>query len=438
MVFSLCALIGLLILQTFICVYGRQPKIEDNNRWAIERQYSFPRTPPRELRFCVDPEVEKIFDHKRKCLGSRRIIDYIGELRDHDSSEYSRSNELFAYHYFVESQENTLRTNCEIADFEYIPFLPLHWVRKHSPTPECSYTQLIKEIQRYMAYKSQRDTAIHYSDPQPTQGPTVNSVGCCTTVVNGVKSMLIPPDKIGKLSFLSYSLITSTITMIIILTDPPSHLLSLFICVISHYTHHTHYTYKEMQTFKYPSKQFIISSTFNLRTEMGTGMPSTARRGPVYDTVTAFVTSTYLGHYERFPQCPDLLRKGWKGIIEIPFIPLTSPIQRIEMAPNLTEPRSVLFAGRLLLFGPERVCSIRSSVAGLSDTWDLLAGSTTPHHHILTIINVTEGMSHKGVKAPLVDLYARHTFCIIAKGDSYSTGAFYTAIDNGCIPIVIR
>ena len=193
----------------------------------------------------------------------------------------------------------------------------------------------------------------------------------------------------------------------------------------------------EMQTFKYPNKQFIITSTFNLRTEMGTGMPSTARRGPVYDTITNFVTSTYLGHYERFPQCPDLLRKGWKGTIEIPYIPLTSPVHRIELQPNITEPRSVLFAGRLLLYGPERVCSVRSAVAGLSDTWDTLMGPTTNHHHFLSIVNVSESISHTGVRSNIVDMYAKATFCIIAKGDSYSTGAFYTAIDNGCIPVVI-
>ena len=222
-------LICVLILQIAICVHGRAPKIEDNNRWAIERQYTAPRTPPRELRFCVDPEVEKIFDHKRKCLGSRRIVDYIGELRDHDSSEYSRSNELFAYHYFVESPQNTLRTNCEIADFEYIPFLPLHWVRKHAPTPECSYTQLIKDIQRFWAYKSERDKTIHYSDPQSTQAPTVNVVGCCGTVVNGVKSIFTSNKKIGKRdrffrSFFSlfFSLTPAIMSIMIILTQPSS------------------------------------------------------------------------------------------------------------------------------------------------------------------------------------------------------------------------
>lgn len=70
--------------------------------------------------------------------------------------------------------------------------------------------------------------------------------------------------------------------------------------------------------------RFVVASTFNMRTAMGTGMPTQIRRGTIYDTVTQFVTSVHIGHYERYPQCPDLLRKSWKYVVEIPYLPIDS------------------------------------------------------------------------------------------------------------------
>jgi hypothetical protein len=43
--------------------------------------------------------------------------------------------------------------------------------------------------------------------------------------------------------------------------------------------------------------------------EMGIGMPTQVRRG-AWDTVSEFVMSLSIGHYERWPQCPDLLEKA--------------------------------------------------------------------------------------------------------------------------------
>eukprot|EP01038_Epipyxis_sp_PR26KG_P017027 gene17027-23406_t len=66
--------------------------------------------------------------------------------------------------------------------------------------------------------------------------------------------------------------------------------------------------------------RFSIASTFNLRTELGKGMPTQIRKGVVYQKVTSFVQSLSIGHYERWPQCPDLLRKSWKYVIELPYL----------------------------------------------------------------------------------------------------------------------
>ena len=38
---------------------------------------------------------------------------------------------------------------------------------------------------------------------------------------------------------------------------------------------------------------FIVASTFNMRTEMGAGMPTQVRRGTIYDIVTKFVTNMH-------------------------------------------------------------------------------------------------------------------------------------------------
>jgi hypothetical protein len=36
----------------------------------------------------------------------------------------------------------------------------------------------------------------------------------------------------------------------------------------------------------------------------------------------SYVINSYIGHYERHPQCPDVLRKWWKHVGEIPYNPI--------------------------------------------------------------------------------------------------------------------
>ena len=198
------------------------------------------------------------------------------------------------------------------------------------------------------------------------------------------------------------------------------------------------------------SKRFVVASTFNLRTEMARGLPSQQRKGPIYDKVTSFVTNTYIGHYERFHQCPDVLRKGWKGVIEIPYVPL-SPVTRRKRKYQQQHSDSgpkVLFAGRLFLFGPERVCSVRAAIASLASP----AVPATGRAFAMTVVNMTLSGStseaHGGVSRQktkqllqaedkIAEMYSHHTFCLVAKGDSYSSASLYTAIQSLCVPIVI-
>lgn len=194
-------------------------------------------------------------------------------------------------------------------------------------------------------------------------------------------------------------------------------------------------------------KRFVVASTFNLRSEIAVGLPSQERRGPIYDKVTQFVTNTYIGHYERFHQCPDVLRKGWKGVIEIPYLPLVQltkgRVRRKEQ--HASSISSVLFAGRMWLFGPERVCSVRSAIASLAS---LSAEDQQQERGFkMTVVNmtrddtigVTSGSREvfMGAEDHVVNLYGNHSFCVVSKGDSYSSSSLYTAINHLCIPIVI-
>ena len=173
--------------------------------------------------------------------------------------------------------------------------------------------------------------------------------------------------------------------------------------------------------------RFSVASTFNLRTAMGTGMPTPHRRGDIYDMVTLFVTTISLGHYERWPQCPDLLRKSWKYVMELPYIPLHHSHTILDSLDDKDRIRknNFLFTGRLLLWGPERVCSIRNSLSSLAGMNGMI------------IVNVTENESNKAPNPHVFRLMQSSIFCIIAKADSYSTASFYSALHAGCIPIVI-
>ena len=165
-------------------------------------------------------------------------------------------------------------------------------------------------------------------------------------------------------------------------------------------------------------RKFTVASTFNLRSVIGFGMPSQDRRGEVWKAVSAFTEATMLGSYERIVQCPDLLRRQFKHIVELPYIPLVS-----ELYPKRTT--EFYFSGRLKLWGPERVCGVRAMLA-----------ATLPLRSDTKVVDVT----YTSLGAPEIDLVhslASSEFCIVAKSNSYSTSTFYSAIANGCIPVVI-
>lgn len=208
----------------------------------------------------------------------------------------------------------------------------------------------------------------------------------------------------------------------------PCSYASLIEDIVSYVDHVTNSRKGPFDNPKGPQR-FFIASTFNLRTELGKGMPTQIRKGVVWETVSKFFMSVRIGHYERWSQCPDLLRKTWKGAVELPYLPIAySPDEEFSTSNKYTEkPKyNFFFAGRLLLFGPERVCSVRNSIASLSTRSDTLIVNTTTNLYYSTPPNDR-----------LFELAKSSVFCLIGKADSYSTSFFYTAIQAGCIPVVI-
>lgn len=202
--------------------------------------------------------------------------------------------------------------------------------------------------------------------------------------------------------------------------------------------------------------KFSVASTFNLRTVLGTGMPTQVRRGAAWESVSAFVMSLSIGHYERWPQCPDLLRKSFKYVVELPYV-VTPPQDIVSTSNNvrnngdiskskglsggaavgvstdtsidaMTAPRKYMFhfSGNFALFGPEMICSVRNAVINVSGRKDVL------------VVNTTISDANSAYDAHLGRTYAGDSvFCLVTKSDSYSTSFFYTALRHGCIPVVI-
>ena len=109
--------------------------------------------------------------------------------------------------------------------------------------------------------------------------------------------------------------------------------------------------------------------------------------------------------------------------------PTTNSIGTIERAFNNSDVRQItfFFSGRLLLWLPERVCSIRHVIGS-----ELLARTDT------VIMNITENQSYGPIKSALLDNQLNSLFCLVARSDSYSSASFYDALQAGCIPIVLR
>ena len=194
-------------------------------------------------KYCIDTTSITIFSKRLTCLSdtytndkallSNPLVKEMQLLRNTNASEYTRSHELLAYLYYVDSN-NPYRVDCDDADveIEYIPLIPINWkIGTSSLSSQCTYAAFIQDILSYMKHIKTRQK-------------------------------IIP--------------------------------------------------------------RFTVVSTFNFRTAMGTGMPTQVRRGEAWNTISEFVMSVYIGHYERWPQCPDLLRKSWKHVIELPYIPMTS------------------------------------------------------------------------------------------------------------------
>lgn len=179
--------------------------------------------------------------------------------------------------------------------------------------------------------------------------------------------------------------------------------------------------------------RFSVTSTFNLRTALGTGMPTQLRRGEAWDSMSKLIMSLSIGHYERWPQCPDLLRKSFKLNIELPYVITTTDKITHQSSEYLADTKrkvsrtnTFFFSGNFELFGPEMVCSVRNAVLAVSNRTDIV------------VVNSTAKNANSALQTlHIAKLASSSVFCIVAKGDSYSTSFFYTALSHGCIPIVI-
>lgn len=97
----------------------------------------------------------------------------------------------------------------------------------------------------------------------------------------------------------------------------------------------------------------------------------------------------------------------------------------IKAFTELNRATNFFFAGRLLLWGPERVCSVRNAIGSIAGVADVV------------VVNITEQEANGPVEPKLFKQMQSSVFCIVAKADSYSTASFYSALAAGCIPIVI-
>jgi hypothetical protein len=184
-----------------------------------------------------------------------------------------------------------------------------------------------------------------------------------------------------------------------------------------------------------------------------------------------------VGHYERWPECPDLLRKWWKTSIELPYLSIQSlfhfqdlnllsnnnnnnqfetsffakkiaskhstdtaavssynyPPSHHSVAPFLSwfpnKDYVFAFLGHMELPGPEMVCSTRNN----------LYNAFYERNDVL-FINLTHADAYYRpvISQPIANIISKSLFCLITAGDSYSTSYFYHAIAEQCIPIVIN
>ena len=141
------------------------------------------------------------------------------------------------------------------------------------------------------------------------------------------------------------------------------------------------------------------------------------------------VESVSIGHYERLPQCADLLRRPWKFIAEIPYVPLIIPNSvHVDDASTTKKDFDFVFAGRIRLWAIARACAVRPWLFR-----QLVGRSRT------VLIEIPENTTHGPPVADrrLYDSMQHSRFCLVTFSNSYSTAFFYNAIQADCLPVVI-
>jgi hypothetical protein len=292
----------------------------------------------------------QIFKNRiEKCSG-HSIDTEINYLYNHNIPEYHRSHELYAYKYFTQ-HNNRNRVTCDVADFEYIPFLPLGWkIRKPTHT-NC------------------------------TAG------GVC-----------------------------------------PNRDITSQICDIKYFADDIVEYINFSSKRKYNIPRFIVASTFNLKTVLSFALPTQKRSGKLFEQLSTFIETTYLAHHERIPQCADILRKSWKYVVEIPYVPyMIKSLPHIHTAAT----RNIMFLyykEEFKLWGPESICSIFTAMEYVSSNRSDLK-TYSPHE-------IGSNTFHNN-NNHFESLLKQSIFCIIIKTNSYSSSFLYISIVNDCIPIVI-
>lgn len=188
--------------------------------------------------------------------------------------------------------------------------------------------------------------------------------------------------------------------------------------------------------------RFFVSTAANMRTAWGTGMPLQVRRGDAWVAISELSQWLAVGHHERWPECPDLLRKQFRHLTEMPFVNLGDPVggynlfSPIDAEATVSKPYSLrkhmfAFIGTMALNGPEIACSVRNNLR-----------QTALARNDILFVNITETyLQRHGVQAVRSALQGHlqdSVFCLITPGNSYSTSFMFNAIQSDCIPILIN
>ena len=144
---------------------SRQMPIVDkvNNDFFFGLNATYGPTPT----YCIDENVLKIFKERIESCLSTGLMQELYDLKRKSTSDFQRAHEILAHDYFMDPK-NPHRKPCDIADFEYIPLLPVSWKagiptrtlctaggycpRDDNINPACSYTVLINNIMSFVNY----------------------------------------------------------------------------------------------------------------------------------------------------------------------------------------------------------------------------------------------------------------------------------------------